>query len=319
MDAFEQYLSSESKRPSVDADTLRLLGRKAAVEFTERKVPLDQSVAKLSKEAGLNDEQTRRVVEFANNTAFSLLFKAGFNQNVSFPLADASKILKSEVPVGQTKHASVEPHKGWYVPGQERASLDSLFGAGLQKVASAEVDRYALTRQWQDKTAEIRNLRSDAEMLADRFILQLDQLDRLVKEAHSEGHAPYVIGACIAEATPGPQVHRLLARRYDGLADLAGLSKVAEEQAAVVPNPITDTVAKLQELQQQLAGTQETIQQAQQMVDQMVQTMQTPAEQNPTDQLFQASAPPPQAPPAPAAPPVEQPGQPEATTQPAVM
>jgi hypothetical protein len=322
LDALEQYLRSESSRPRVDADQLRALGHKAAAQFTEKQVPLGTSIPTLAKEAGLNDEQTRRVIEFANNTVFSTMFKSGFTQNITFPLGDPAQILsKREAPVEKTKHASAAPSHGRYVPGQELVSLESAFEAGLHKTASAGPDVRALTLKWLDKVAEIRSHKTDLDSTANAFMLCLSNLDVLVKQASTEGHPPYVLGACISRGNPGTNLSHFLQEHYGALVDIPdGIQKVAEAGMDVAPeNPVTDATQQLEVLQQQLMATQEAVTQAQQLVDQMMQTMKAPINENPADQLFQAQAPP--QPPPEQAPPQQQqmqPGQEGAPLQPAV-
>ena len=323
MDALEQYLRTESHRPRVGADQLRAIGRKAAAQFIQDKIPLDTSIPKLAKEASLNDEQTRRVLEFANNMSFSMMFKAGFEQNITFPLGDPKQILqKSEAPVEKTKQASVDTPEGRYVPGQELVSLENVFEAELHKTAAAdEPDTHALTLKWLDKTAEVKSLRVDHQAMADQFVFELADLDVLVKQALADENTPHQIGACMMASGTNPGMARFLKERYDGLVDVTGgLAKVAEAGEAVMPNnPVTDAVQKLEILQQQIMATQEAVTEAQQQVEEMLQTMQAPTEENPADQLFQAPPPPPEpvAPPAAPGQPV-QPGQEEAA-QPVAM
>jgi hypothetical protein len=321
VDALEQYLRTESCRPQVGAEQLRQIGRKAAVQFVQEQVPLATSIPRLAKEASLNDEQTKRVLEFANNMSFSMMFKSGFEQNITFPLADPAQILqKSEAPVEKTKQASVDTPEDRYVPGQELTSLESAFEAEMHKTAAAEApDTHALTLKWLDKTAEVRSLRTDHQSTADQFVFTQTELDVLVKQALADGNGPHQIGACMSEARPNPGLTRYLRERYDGLVDIdGGLAKLAEGEEAVLPeNPVTDAVQKLEMLQQQLMATQEAVTEAQQQVDQMIQTMQAPIEENPADKLFQATPPPPEpAPPMPGQP--MQPGQ-EETVQPVAM
>lgn len=299
MDALEQYLRSESVRPQIGAERLHAMGQQAALRFTKDHVPLSESIPALAKEAGLNDEQTRRVIEFANNTTFAMMFKSGFTHNITFPLGDPAQILqKREAPVEKTKKASVDTSPERYVPGEDLIDLNEVFGATMRKTASVEErDMNSLLVQWRDKVADVRVLKTDLDSTASAFMLELAGLDVLVKQASGEGHAPYVIGACIAEGAPGTNLGRFLHERYGDLVDLPnGIQKVAEAGAAVIPNPISDTTQKLEELQQQLMATQEAVTQAQQLVDQMIQTMQTPINENPADELFRASAPAPQEP-----------------------
>lgn len=126
MTAFEDFLSS--KEPDeVSAEKLRYIGKKAASNFVENKTPLNDALADLSKEASLNYEQIKRVVEFANNETFSQLFKLGYDKNVTFEMASAPQVAQKNSP-DKTKVASfVEPAKVKYVPGQESASVEDIF------------------------------------------------------------------------------------------------------------------------------------------------------------------------------------------------
>lgn len=298
---FEQYLQSKEGAASVDADTLKMLGRKAALQFVEDKKDLSSAVSELSKEANLNDEQTKRVLEFANNMSFSELFKAGFSQNITFPMAEPGKILGGG-SVEKTKQASVHvTQSGRYIPGQERASLEGMFGASFEKTAGApKVDRAELTTKYMEKRAQLRNLQSDSEVLADGFVLKLAELDIQVRNALQEGNAPYVIGACMEAAKPDSQLVRYLDNHYSNTifgkaVEFDGGVKLAQAQGEVVPNPITDLVGQLSMMQQQLMQTQDAIAQSQQTISGMLQTLQQPAEENPGDKLFKPSTPPPQA------------------------
>ena len=306
----EQYLSSKTDcGPSVDADTLKLYGHKAATQFVGEQRPMNESITQMAKEAGLNHEQVRRVVEHANNVAFSQMFKAGFSQNITFPMADASVVLQhleSPMPV---KQASVEiPRGARYVPGQERVSLESAFGynavtRAIEKTAAPKIDRAALTKQYLDKVGHVRKMKSDIELLADSFELKVGQLDNLIKQARAEGYGGEVIGSCVDAANPSPIVSRYLQDRYGQDIKMGSLQKLAQDGTeVVVENPITDAVTTLQNMQEQLFQLQDSIAQAQQQVESMLMTMQQPQQENPSSRLFTASQAPgiPQAPPVPA-------------------
>lgn len=295
----EQYLSTkEDCTPAVDAETLKLYGHRAAAQFVGGQVPMNDSIVQMAKEAGLNQEQVKRVVEHANNLAFSQMFKAGFSQNITFPMADTSVVLQNLESPMQTKQASVSiPRRERYIPGQEGVSLEAAFGASpvsrvMEKVASPQTDVAALSRQYLDKTAEVRQLRSDIEVLADRFELEQNRLDLLIKQAHASGNDAETIGACIDSAQPSDLMGRYLADRYGSTVRLGSITKLAQMGMEVAPNPVTDATTTLQGIQEQLFQLQDMIQQGQQQVDMMLMTMQQPVSQSPTDKLFRPANPP---------------------------
>lgn len=296
----EQYLTSKSDCGcSVDADTLKLYGQKAATQFVGCQVPMNDTIVQMAKEANLNHEQVKRVVEHANNLAFSQMFKAGFSQNITFPMADTAAVMQNlEAPM-QVKQASVEIVKGTrYVPGQERVSLEGAFGynavtRAIEKVASPKVDRPALARQYLDKIGQVRQAQSDMEILADSFELKLVELDRLIKEASAEGFSAEVIGSCVDAAKPSSIIRNYLGERYGARVAFDSITKLAQMGMEVMPNPITDTVGILQGMQEQLFQLQDSIQSAQDQVSQMLSTMQQPIHEDPAEKLFRPAAPPP--------------------------
>jgi hypothetical protein len=81
-------------------EDLQSLGEKAAQQYLQRGVSLNDSISKMSEMNKLNQHQVGRVVEFANNATRAKLYQ---DPNVDqaalvFPTADASTILKSIKP-----------------------------------------------------------------------------------------------------------------------------------------------------------------------------------------------------------------------------
>ena len=74
---------------------LRKLGQLAAGRYLSDGIPLNDSVDAIATKTSLNPEETKRVCEFANNEVLLKKLAAG-ERKVSFPLADATEILKSE-------------------------------------------------------------------------------------------------------------------------------------------------------------------------------------------------------------------------------
>lgn len=300
----EQYLLSKSAcgadcgcgcSGKVDPDTLKMYGQKAATQFVGERVPMNDSIAQMAKEANLNHEQVKRVVEHANNLAFSQMFKAGFSQNITFPMADTSVVMQNlEAPM-QVKQASVDIVKGSrYVPGQERVSLEAAFGynsvtRAIEKTAAPVIDRHDLTRQYLDKVGSVQKMRSDMEIVADSFELESAALDRLIKQAQTEGYSPEVIGSCVDAANPSGVILNYLTDRYGSAISVGSIHKLAQMGVEMVSNPITDSVTILQNMQEQLFQLNTSIEQAQQQVSLMLQTMQQPQQPNPTSRLFSAN------------------------------
>ena len=129
MNDLEKYLTSKEDCGGTSAEELRHMGKTAAIRYVREKTPLNTTISSMAKEAHLNTEQVKRVVEHANNTTFSTLFQAGFStKNIQFPMADANAILHESTHKEKTASMStLLPTKGRYIPGQERASVNDLF------------------------------------------------------------------------------------------------------------------------------------------------------------------------------------------------
>lgn len=80
---------------------LRYLAKKAANKFTRDKIALNQSIKQLAKEAQLNDEQTKRVCEFANNDVYQQIFDSSDDKHVHFDIADPHQIVGSQEKLHQ--------------------------------------------------------------------------------------------------------------------------------------------------------------------------------------------------------------------------
>lgn len=134
MSDFERFLASEFK-PTVDTEDLKSMAKKAAAKFLKKEASLNDAIKGMVKEAGLNDEQVRRVVEMANTETFVNLFKQGFENNVDFDVADFNEIY--EPPKEKEASSRWESPKS-YIPGQEYVSLEEVFSTETEKTASAD-------------------------------------------------------------------------------------------------------------------------------------------------------------------------------------
>ncbi len=152
MDAFQDLLT----QPSVSSpapEMLEMLGRKAAQNFTQNNVPLNQSIRDLiAEQPDLNNEHVRRIVEFANNTAFQELFEKSPDKNVHFEVADPGVVIRDSKDGGSPGFdgKTLDGGKADYLtgpsaqPNEGDAQLSQLFGGqgsdgagNLAKLASA--------------------------------------------------------------------------------------------------------------------------------------------------------------------------------------
>ena len=187
MNELEQFLS-EPAETAVDPEYLRVLGKKAANAFLSEQVPLNDSVRSFSKEASLNEQQTRRVIEHANTATFLGVFKGGYENNVSFPLAEYDKIASAGEDVVKVAHVSVGKPAA-YVPGEEYVSLDDVFlSEDMSKEASSDGWSAQDMHEYFDVRYRVKQSSSDLEQLANAFEIKVDRMahamDSLVKEGH---------------------------------------------------------------------------------------------------------------------------------------
>tara|TARA_Y100000310_G_scaffold12637_1_gene13046 strand:- start:3773 stop:4933 length:1161 start_codon:yes stop_codon:yes gene_type:complete len=140
MEDLEKYLLTKEDS-GLSASELRHMGKQAAVRYVQNETPLNDSIAELAKEGGLNLEQIKRVSEYANNDTFATMFKLGFAKNITFPMADATAVSQLiHAPKEKTASANRPsiPTRMKYVPGQEGVDLETIFtGQGIEKTANA--------------------------------------------------------------------------------------------------------------------------------------------------------------------------------------
>lgn len=105
MNPFEQFLLSDSPQSGVSPEVLEMLGRKAATQFLNEGMPLNDSIAALVEQhPELQNEHIKRVVEFANNVAFQEMFSKSEDKNVHFDIADPGTIIRDMKDGGSPAH-----------------------------------------------------------------------------------------------------------------------------------------------------------------------------------------------------------------------
>lgn len=245
-------------KPSIDSDQLRIMGKQAAARFVNDKEPLDSSIRTLAKEASLNPEQVKRVVEQANVSTYLEIFKSGYDKNIGFPVADAEKIL---APEAREKTASAlfstSNHK--YIPGEEYNDVYSIFAVEteVEKVAAPEwsfEENRALIRDralLKNKVADIRDLGSrfeeeaiELKQLISDIVREGGSFEEATKLAASAGMGEKLLDAvfpdCKASAAENPNMNHPIYKLAGSLAATAELYVKAEDEMVTFVKSASD-------------------------------------------------------------------------------
>lgn len=86
---------SSSSYAKLSADELKSLGKEAALDFLGSGIALNDAVVKIAqRHPSISTHQIRRIVEFANQEAFSDLFeKQAGDKNIDFEIADPAEVI----------------------------------------------------------------------------------------------------------------------------------------------------------------------------------------------------------------------------------
>ena len=277
---FVQYLSSKEDS-GISPEGLRQLGNRAASLYIQESRPLNESISDMAKESGLNLEQVRRVSEYANNATFSHMFKAGYDKNITFPMADASAVMQDK-DASKIKTASpraVLP-KNAYIPGQEYVSLDAAFASeDMEKVAGlTETDRHLKALEFLDLKRESDRLDSEVKVAADNFAIKLYGLKDLCKEAATSGHTPSTIGAAIEFANPSPGLLEVIGLDFGNMVEFGCMDKLAFGGMAVMPgNPVTGLTQELEGISGKLVSAQQAMNRVQMAMTELLGILRGPA------------------------------------------
>lgn len=161
MSDFIRFLTDDSPVPnSADQTRYQQLGKEAAELMVEHGTDMNKTIKKMASANSFNPEQVKRVVESANNAAFSSLFKkeAGY---VTFPVADVQQIVTGEKQ--KVKVAAEQPHPLSDVATDTVAT--QLFGEGcLEKVAEEEAPANIvdITQKARHAADRVEDARTDA-------------------------------------------------------------------------------------------------------------------------------------------------------------
>lgn len=190
-DELTEYLINDRHQTRISPEMLELLGKQAANQYLDDKIPLNESIAKLAGAyPGINSEQVKRVVEFANTAVYLGIHDkaktAGAESSYpQFELADSGRIVQDlSDGASPTRLTTVDvaygrqPEKAKLSSATVDALLSDMFGV---KTAEAELD---YTRE--SVVDDILGVKSDLTALKDHLTGAASQLDFMWKEASDQ-------------------------------------------------------------------------------------------------------------------------------------
>lgn len=289
MNDLEKYLLSKEST-SVDKHQLMAMAKRAAVMYIDKDTSLNDAITEMAKEASLNEEQVKRVVEYANNSTFVSLFKNNYDKNITFPMADANVVLGGVRETKEkTSEAIMSDNDGNYIPGQEFVDLDEAFKTSEDYVKTASVDKTPdMKESYLDLSQELQELTHDRTVLAATLIDKLASLKGLCKEASADGYTPQTIGMVITEAGPSHGLVDVIQEYVgDELVDFSNKNKLAMMGYSATPgNPMSGLTQELESVSNKLISSQQAITRTQMAMTELLGVLKGPEIGSPGARLF---------------------------------
>ncbi len=290
MNELEKFLLEKQSGASVDKERLIYMGKQAASRYICDDVSLNDSITEMAKESSLNEEQVKRVVEYANNSTFASLFKNNYDKNITFPMADANSVIGG---IEATKAKTAEVHMpntdDKYVPGQEYVSLEDAFKTSDDFEKNASADNTSENKiAYLNLSQELESHKHDKTVLAAALIDKLEELKLLCKEASAEGYNASTLGAVIIDAGPSEGLRNVITE-YVGeeLVDFSSKEKLAMMGFSPVPgNPMTGLTQDLESVSNKLITSQQAITRTQMAMTELLGVLKGHDIGSPTARLF---------------------------------
>ena len=171
-----------------------MMGKEAANLLIAKGAPLHDSIVKMASSLGeLNGEQVRRMVEFANTSAYLALHdkakQAGAGHSYpQFDLADPDQVLAELGAPGQEQEAPVDPAY-LQAPAKQKLSTPAL-DAELEKLFLGEngerVKTAGLDFTHETGVSQIMTAKEDLSSLRYTLSSSAEKLDSLFKQAEAD-------------------------------------------------------------------------------------------------------------------------------------
>jgi len=249
-DELSNFLMSGTRHAKLSPESLEMMGKQAANMFLNDGVSLNDAIAKLAgAHADINQEQVKRVCEFANTAVYLAKHDtsktAGAESSYpQFPLADPSRIIQDlsdgARPTVATKtdiEYSKHPNKYEKVASAKADSLLSEMFGYEEKVKTASPDYSKATGETEVMEAKhsLMGLKDHLERTGERF-------DLMLKEAQESYYD--TVKRHLLDGNDFADV--MVAARSSGLED----SKVAGVMKPLIERLLTEKVASEKSLMQ---------------------------------------------------------------------
>lgn len=173
----------------IDIDRVIHLSKGVATDYLVHGVDMNQSIAKVASESGLNGDQIQRVVETSNHIVYQYLYKkATDDKNVVFPLADAEKVaMERGNETVKLASESLSP------PAEEHvSSTDYAYEPGRVKAEVIEQEKVATEST--DDLAQAAMQKSAEEFRQAAFLPRISELIKsaMVEGSYAEGDPNFI-------------------------------------------------------------------------------------------------------------------------------
>jgi hypothetical protein len=190
-DELSRILQSDQPRASLSPEKLEMMGKEAASLLTEKSVPLNRSIAKLaSGHADINAEQVKRIVEFANTSAYLTFHDRNKTASAEssypqFDLADAGTIMASLNKTSEAKVIRIDSNYG-RAPEKQKVSNDKTEAALAELFLGKEKSAKVLDFSTDTVVDHIMSTKENLVSLKESLEGSASKLDMTSKQASED-------------------------------------------------------------------------------------------------------------------------------------
>jgi hypothetical protein len=186
MNELEQFILGKPTK-TVDREQLQAFAKKASAQFVNDGVPLVDAIGNIVKEADLNENHAKRLVEMANTATFLHMFKQGYDKNIDFELADADKLSLGQAVQKTSSEVPATPKGSSYVPGEEYTSLEEVFKSEDEEKQASGTWTSERSKDYRATVDRIKQASSDLDTLGTALNLQASAVKLAISDAVRDG------------------------------------------------------------------------------------------------------------------------------------
>ncbi len=179
------------------ADDFEQFGKVAAKKYVEDNTDLNETIVKIAEHYGLNQEQTRRVIEHANVETYLKMNKTMDDKYIEFDPADVEKIATA-LDFEQLKQAAIDSNYMEAVTNDDFRAFSKIAESKEAQLSEDQIDRAFY------KLAHIRTrIQKRKEEVDAEFTEESEHLYELVKQSVLGGNDFALVKHAMLTAAPG--------------------------------------------------------------------------------------------------------------------